>query len=140
MDETGEQVRRYARYALSLSMVWVGITHFTRLDFFMAIVPPWLPEPVLLIYVSGFFEILGGLGLLVEGARRFAGYGLVALYVAVYPVNIYMLTEGVFPPGVPQERWLLYARMPFQLLFILWALWAAEIFPKRKLVIDEDMG
>ena len=133
-------MRRYARYALSVAMVWVGVTHFTRLEFFLSITPPWLPQPVLMIYLSGVFEILGGLGLCFYRFRRLAGYGLVALYIAVFPVNIYMLVENVFPPGMPQERWLLYARMPFQLVFVFWALWVSEVYPRARLVNDEDMG
>jgi uncharacterized membrane protein len=65
-----------------------------------------------------------------------AGFGLVALYVAVFPANIYMAVDHVRVRGLPE--WLpepsagaLWARLPLQLVFIAWALRAAEIWPRR---------
>ena len=49
-----------------------------------AIVPPYLPAPLALVYVSGVFEILGGLGVIYPGTRRWAGYGLLALLIASF--------------------------------------------------------
>ena len=61
-----------------------------------------------------------------------AGFGLLALLVAVYPANIHMLVNEVYLPGMPREKWLLWARMPFQLVFAAGAAWSAEIWPKTR--------
>ncbi|MEM7798202.1 MAG: DoxX family membrane protein [Chloroflexota bacterium] len=99
-----------------------GVTHFTNPDFFLEIVPPYLPAPLLLVYVSGVFEILGGLGVLVPRYRRLAGFGLLLLLVAVFPANIYMaLNPEQFPEA---SLTALYTRLPLQFLFA-WLVWFA---------------
>ena len=105
-------------------MVAIGALHFARPKPFVRIVPKFLPAPLALVYVSGFFEILGGIGLLIPDTRAWAAWGLVALYVAVFPANIYMLTNNIsLNPKKPIPRWALWARLPFQFLFIAWAYW-----------------
>lgn len=114
--------RNLPRYILAGSMVSIGIAHFVRPGPFVDIVPAFLPARLVLVYVSGFFEILGGLGLLVERTRRFAAWGLVALYVAVFPANINMAVNEIVPAGTqPLPVWALWARLPLQAAFIAWA-------------------
>lgn len=67
-----------------------GIGHFVDDEFFIRIVPPYLPYPEALVYISGVFEILGAIGLLVASTRRWASYGLIALAICVFPANLYM--------------------------------------------------
>jgi len=105
-------------------MIAIGVLHFVRPKPFVRIVPKFLPAPLTLVYVSGFFEILGGVGLLIPDTRAWAAWGLVALYVAVFPANIYMLTNNIsLNPNKPIPRWALWLRLPFQFLFIAWAYW-----------------
>ena len=113
-----------ALYLLAFAMVAIGILHFVRPKPFVRIVPKYLPAPLALVYISGFFEILGGLGLLIPGTRSWAAWGLIALYIAVFPANVYMLTHDIsLDPRKPIPRWALWLRLPFQLLFIAWAYW-----------------
>ena len=112
---------------LAAVMIAIGVLHFVRPKPFVRIVPKFLPAPLALVYISGFFEILGGVGLLVPGTRTWAAWGLVALYVAVFPANIYMLTHNISPnPKKPIPRWALWLRLPFQFLFIAWAYWFTQ--------------
>ncbi len=104
-----------------------GITHFAKPDMFVRIVPPFLPWPLALVLISGFFEIAGGLGLLIPAIRRAAGIGLIALLVAVYPANIYMAVSGV-PFGETQVPWWGHAiRLPLQFVFIALVFWVADL-------------
>jgi uncharacterized membrane protein len=105
-------------------MVGVGVLHFTAPDFFVKIVPDYLPAHVLLVMVSGVFEILGGVGILVPRARKAASFGLVALYLAVFPANVNMLLHREIAPDVP--LWVLWARLPLQGVLIAWALWVGR--------------
>ena len=66
------------RYVLAFAMMLVGVLHFANPMPFVRIVPAALPAPLVLVYVSGFFEFLGGAGLLVARTRRAAAWGLVA--------------------------------------------------------------
>ncbi len=80
----------------------------------------------MLVYLSGFFEVLGGVGVLVPRFRKAAGWGLIALLVAVFPANLYMITasEQFTQQGVP--LWALYLRLPLQLVLIAWVYWVTQ--------------
>jgi len=96
-----------------------GTLHFTRPGLFRAIVPPALGHAAELVAVSGAAELAGGIGLLVPATRRAAGYGLIALLVAVWPANWYMaLTAGDYAALAP--AWVLWLRVPLQLPLIWW--------------------
>ncbi len=116
--------------ATAVFMVAVGVFHFLNPEPFLRIVPPFLPAPGLLVAVSGVFEILGGLGVLVPKTRRFAAYGLIALFVAVFPANLYMALENVqLNPAAPIPAWVGWVRLPFQFLFI-WVAWRVSRIPR----------
>ena len=108
-----------SRYALALLFVGAGVLHFLRPATYLAIMPPALPVPLALVYVSGFFELAGGLGLLPARTRRLAGWGLLALLVVVFPANVYMalIHEQLHIPG-----WVAWGRLPLQLP-LLWWVW-----------------
>ncbi len=108
---------------LSLLFIAAGINHFVSPDVYMKIMPDFLPWPLALVYVSGFFEVLGGVGLAVPRLRRAAGWGLIALLVAVFPANIDMLMNADQFPAIPV--WALVARLPLQGVMIAWVWWAA---------------
>ena len=60
-------------------------------------------------------------------ARWIARWGLVALYVAVFPANLHMALSGAqLDPGNPLPAWAAWARLPFQAVFILWAIWVTR--------------
>lgn len=97
----------------------VGSLHLFQPANFMKIVPPALPDPGLLVAVSGVAEIAGGLGLLVPVTRTAAAYGLIALLIAVFPANVYMaIAHEQFVSFAP--LWLLIARLPIQFFLIAW--------------------
>ena len=118
--------KRVTRLLSSLAMAAIGILHFVRPDGFVKIVPAFLPAPLFLVYLSGFFEIAGGLGLLLERTRRLAGLGLVALYVAVFPANINMAVNDIQPSDSHIPTAALWLRLPFQALFIGVAWWLSR--------------
>jgi uncharacterized membrane protein len=115
------------RILLALLMAIVGVLHFTHAATFASIVPDYLPAPLALVWISGACELGLGLALLFEKTRVLAAWGLVALYVAVFPANIHMALHPDLPlAGVP-EAWhpsaaSLWLRLPLQLGFIAWAL------------------
>lgn len=125
-------LRRGTRALVAISFAAVGILHFLNPAPFVAIVPPWLPAPLALVLVSGFFEVLGGVGLLVPRVRKAAGIGLLVLLAAVYPANIQMAVNEVYLPEMPHEPWLLWARLPFQFVFAALVAFAAGLWPFRQ--------
>lgn len=120
------------RAIFSVSLIVVGITHFIRPEQYARIVPPQLPYPVELVYISGFFEILGGIGLLIPYVSVAAAWGLIALFMAVFPANINMAVNSIPIEGIPEIPWLYWARLPFQAVLIAWAWWYTRN-PKEQL-------
>lgn len=112
-----------ARVLLGVLMVAAGVLHFTNTGFYLQIMPPYLPWHRELVYVSGVFEVVGGVGLFVPRLRVAAAWGLIALFVAVFPANIHMAVNDVAIDGEHYSVALRYGRLPFQALFIAWAYW-----------------
>lgn len=117
------------RYLLAAGMTAIGVLHFARPEPFVAIVPAALPAPLALVYISGFFEVLGGVGLLVPRARKAAAWGLIALYVAVFPANVNMAVNEIAIDGQAVDPLLLWLRLPFQAVFIGLAYWMTKDEP-----------
>ncbi|WP_252108600.1 MULTISPECIES: DoxX family protein [unclassified Halomonas] len=109
-----------------------GIAHFALTDFFILAMPDYLGYHRELVLISGVFELLGAVGILVPSTRKLAGWGLIALMVAVFPANVHMALHPEAFPSIPV--WLLYARLPLQALLIAFVWWAihrktAELAP-----------
>ena len=111
------------RVILAISLIIVGATHFIKPEEFAKIVPPQLPYPFELVYISGFFEILGGIGLLIPLVSVAAAWGIIALFIAVFPANINQAVNSISIEGIPDYPWLYWVRLPFQAVLIAWAWW-----------------
>ncbi len=108
------------RMLLGGIFIVAGVMHFVVPGVYVRIVPEWLPAARTLVLVSGAFEVLGGVGVLVPSTRRFAAWGLVALLVAVMPANVQMaLDHATKWRGIPE--WVLWARLPMQVPLVWWA-------------------
>jgi len=102
-------------------MVTMGVLHWMAPIPFVAAMPGYLPEPLALVLISGVFEVAGGVGILIPRLRAMAGWGLIALFVAVYPANINMaLHPGDHASLILQV--VLWCRLPLQIPLIYWAL------------------
>src|SRR5262245_12158847 len=109
------------RVLFAAFFVVAGVTHFTNRDFFTAIVPPFFPWPVMLVYVSGVAEIVLGVMLLIPSTMRLAAWGLIALLIAVFPANIHMAMNPQLYPDVSMAALLI--RLPLQGVMVAIAYW-----------------
>jgi len=123
-----ELIRTILRWLAAAGFIVAGTFHFLRPEFYRQIMPPGFPAPALLVAVSGAAEIAGGLGLLLRPWRRAAGWGLMALLIAVFPANLYMAQH---PGHYHLAPWILWARLPLQAVFIAWVWFAAIQRPPR---------
>jgi uncharacterized membrane protein len=109
------------KFILAALMIFAGVAHFRQPQSFVRIVPDYLPSPRLLVYISGVFEILGGLGLVVPLTQKWAAWGLIALFIAVFPANVNMALEKIPFGSLPTPQWMLWLRLPLQGVIIYWA-------------------
>jgi uncharacterized membrane protein len=110
----------------SVFYIGAGILHFTRPEFYLRIVPPYIPWHPAMVAISGVCEIAGGVGLLIPALRRAAAWGLVALLIAVFPANLYMATDPVATGTQSISPLIAWGRLPLQLVFIWWVLWSTR--------------
>ena len=110
---------------MSLFYISTGIKHFTNVDWFMKIMPPYLSYHKELVYLSGAFEIILGIMLVFEKTRFLSGWGLILLLIAVFPANIYLAqTNGAAMNMSPELAWV---RIPLQAVFVAIAYWHSKI-------------
>lgn len=115
------RIKTVLKYLLAAGFVLAGANHFFSAEFYLRMMPPVLPAPLFLVYLSGVFEITLGILLFIQNFSRFAAWGIILLLIAVFPANIFMARHtGLFPEFSPA---ILYLRLPFQLILIAWAFW-----------------
>ena len=105
-------------WVLAIFFVVAGINHFLSPAFYLKMMPPYIPWHPAMIAISGAAEIALGLLALYPRTRRFAGWGLIALLVAVFPANVYMYQNPSLFPNVPPIT--LLVRLPIQGVLIAW--------------------
>lgn len=98
--------------------VIAGLNHFRRPAMYTSIMPPYLPEPELLVALSGYAEVALGAAVVVPRLSRWSGWGLIALLVAVFPANLNMALNPARYAAIP--AWLLWLRLPLQAALIAW--------------------
>ena len=116
-----EKVLKYI--GLGIVFAWFffgGVGHFTATDFFVSIVPPWFPWPLWAVYVSGVFEIILALAILWPAFRSLAGWGLIALTVAVTPANVHIYLHPDQFPDASETAYLVRLVIQVVLLLLIW--------------------
>ena len=114
-----------ARVLLAFAFMVAASLHFIS-DVELKIIPPFLPWKRAALYITGAFEFLGGLGLLIPRFQRAAAWGLTALLVAVFPANIYHAVAHIKLGGITDSPLYNWIRLPLQGVFIWWALWCTR--------------
>ena len=109
---------------LAALFVVAGVLHFVFPAMYLTVMPPQLPFPLTLVYVSGALGIACGLGILHPRTRRIAGIGLMLLLLAMWPANFQMLFNTRAAGAPAWQELLLWLRLPLQIVLMLWV-WKA---------------
>ena len=117
--------KKATRYFMVFFYAAAGLAHFFTPSFFLAIVPPSLPLPLVLVYISGFFELLFGIALLTK-YKKWGAYGLILLLIAVFPANIYLAISPEAQEALETSKQMAILRLPFHFLFIGIAYWHSK--------------
>ena len=124
------RIQTVVRFLFGAFFIVAGVTHFTNEAFFTSIVPPYLPWPVAIVYVSGVTEIALGALLMIPASTALAGWGLIALLIAVFPANLHMaMNPGLYPATSPTA---LLIRLPVQGVLIALAYWFTQPAGRRQ--------
>ena len=113
------------RVGLACMFFLTASAHFNsmRADL-VRMVPPFVPNPELMVTFTGVCEVLGGIGLLLPRTRRLAAACLILMLVAVLPANIHAARTELTLSGAPVTP--LWPRVGLQVVFIA-ALWWAGV-------------
>ena len=106
-------------YLMALLYITAGLFHFVRPKIYLRIMPPYIPKPDLMVFLSGLAEVALGAALLISITKDLALWGIIAMLVAFLPVHLHMLKGGKAGAGLPQ--WVLILRLPLQFLLMYWA-------------------
>lgn len=106
-------------YLMAGIYILAGLNHFRNPRMYVKIIPPYLPSPKLLNILSGLAEILCGILLCIPSLSSYGAWGIILLLIAVFPANLYMVTNKKAGFGLP--KWVLLARLPLQIGLIFWA-------------------
>ena len=118
------RARNIGRLLTGVLFILAGLNHFRQPQVYRAIMPPYLPWPSFLVALSGYAEIALGALALVPRWQRQAGWGLIALLVAIFPANLHMALHPERYSQIP--AWLLWLRLPLQALLIAWVHWCTN--------------
>ncbi|WP_323788106.1 MauE/DoxX family redox-associated membrane protein [Psychroserpens sp.] len=108
-------------YVMPLMYVVAGTMHFIKPKAYMRIMPRYLPNPKLLVYLSGIAEIVLGIALCIPALEVYAVYGIIAMLLVFLLVHFYMLSGEKASAGIP--KWILIIRIPLQFGLMYWAWW-----------------
>ena len=121
-------LKTLARFTMGILFILASSMHFMASEAELKIIPEFLPLRREALYITGVFEFLGGLGLFVPNARvrRASAWGLVSLLMLIFPANVYQAVKNIQLGGFMNTRLYQWGRLPFQIVFIWWALWCTS--------------
>ena len=105
--------------------VFSGVNHFRSPDFYLNLMPPYLPAHEAAVVWSGVAEIVLGLLLLWPRQQWLAASGIITMLIAFLPVHVHMLVNSHLYPETPVA--FLWLRFPMQALLVAWAYWYTRV-------------
>ncbi|WP_431134997.1 DoxX family protein [Psychroserpens mesophilus] len=108
-------------YVMPALYIVAGMMHFIKPKSYMRIMPQYLPNHKLLVYLSGIAEIGLGIAICIPALKVFAVYGIITMLLIFLLVHFYMLSGEKASAGIP--KWILIIRIPLQFGLMYWAWW-----------------
>ena len=107
------------KIVFALFMIYAGVQHFLKPDFFVPFVPKFLPFKLAVVYISGIFEIGFGMLLFFKKYAKMAALGIFVLLLLFLPIHIWDVISETPVIGNKTAAWI---RLPIQfiLLFLIW--------------------
>ena len=118
-------LKNILRWLATLFFVVAGLLHFIIPEFYLAMMPPFLPFQQFLIIFSGIAEVAGAIGIQIPRLRKLAGIGLIVLLVGIFPANIYVAVANPIIPNLEYSVSSMWLRLLLQPIFIVWVWWVS---------------
>lgn len=112
-------------YLMAAIYVIAGCLHFIKPKMYLRIMPRYIPQPKLMVSLSGLAEIALGLGLCFPYTKDWSIYGIIIMLIIFLLVHFYMLSSEKAGAGIP--RWILLLRIPIQFGLMYWAYWYIQL-------------
>ena len=117
-------LKKVSTITLILGYIAAGINHFRVPEFYIAIIPQYIPHPQFMNGAAGICEIIFGLGLAFKTTRKYAAWGIVLMLIAFFPVHISMITDAPFMvDGATVSPLLAWLRLALQPVLMVWVWW-----------------
>ncbi len=114
-------------WLLSGFYVIAGANHFINPEFYLPLIPTYLPFPKEINLLSGVAEVLLGVGLLLVTTRKASAYLIVAMLICFIPSHVYFIQVGSCAGELCVDEWVGYFRLlVIHPLLILWAAYHRE--------------
>ena len=133
-------VRGAAAVGLGILFLFTGIGHFIQTEPMAQMLPPWVPQRTLLVYLTGGLEFAIAVGFLVPSSRRFAGWVAAIVLVFFFPANIYAAIKHVPMGGHAWGPVYLFIRAPLQVIILFWVYWFTIRQPNTVLHADASQA
>ena len=118
-------------YLISILFIYAGVAHFTNPQFYIKIIPSFIPFKQFLVDLSGVLEILGGLLILFNQTRKTGVYLLVGLLVLFFVVHFDMLFTFQVIENMLLNKLLLLMRIIIQFILIYWVISLLKLFSNK---------
>jgi uncharacterized membrane protein len=116
-------VRGAAAIGLVILFIFTGVGHFIQTESMVQMLPSWVPERMLLVYLTGVLEFAIAVGFLLPKSRRFTGWVVAVVLVLFFPANIYAAISHIPMGGHAWGPVYLFIRAPLQVIILFWVYW-----------------
>ncbi len=131
------KIQTIFRWLATVFFVVAGLLHFIIPEFYLAMMPPFIPFQQFFILISGIAEMAGAIGIQISRLRKFAGIGLIVLLVGIFPANIYVAIVNPVIPNLEYSASSMWWRLLLQPIFIVW-IWWVSIKNNGQLIMDNQ--
>ena len=118
-------------YVISILFIYAGVAHFTNPQFYIKIIPSFIPFKQFLVDLIGVLEIIGGLLILFNQTRKTAVYLLVGLLLLFFVVHFDMLFTFQVSENMLLNKSLLLMRIIIQFILIYWVISLLKLFSNK---------
>jgi len=118
-------VRKASLNVMGFMYFFAGLYHVNRIDYFMRIMPAFMPQPRTMVIAGGIVQLLFAALLIPRPSRRWTCFAIMAFWALSLPISAYILYLG--GAGIPLDPWILWSRIPFHLALIAWAFWNSKV-------------